>query len=764
MKFLSKIKRLVRKPIVAATVAAATFGVAAWLVTPAPTHAADCDSNAVIRCGVNSINDVQNAYSGSVKQIYNCMGISTSDINNMSKGLDSNGTGVVEGTVNTQGQVIVNGDVVATGALTGGRQNMPGSTNRTADCGTSFYQRPPSVSFQQSSLSALVDMKNGVFQFAIINSCGNPVKATPKTPGYKVTKLVSIKGKGDFQNNVTVNSGDHVEYKIIVESNGQVAAKNITVTDDLPKDMKEVSGSMQRIDRNGNSSPASDTNLFNGGATIDSLPVGDKVTFKFEAIAGNTSTPTSAQCTEEHLVNTASINSPALPKESNNASVDTLCKVQVSPNFSCDSLTANPAGGNAFNFTANATANNGAKITGYKYSFGDGQTITNQSTSSSNSTSHTYAPGNYTASVTVNFDVNGTAKTATSANCQKQISLTPVTPVFTCDSLTATPLSRTQYSFTANASASNGATITGYTYNFGDGQSVTSTTAATSNTVSHNYAPGNYTATVTANFTVNGTAKTATSAACQKPITVGQAPAAECTGLTAVAAANNPLTYTAQANYTTANGATLTSASLDWGDNTVTASNNSGSGVAGWAPHTYAKAGNYTLTATLNFSSPDTTIAPSTCKTQVTINGPQVTVACNALTFTKGDNNSLTVTLTGLQTSVNPAGSATFTNADITWGDGTSNNGVANVNGLAHKYATAGNYSITAVAHFNVNGTDVKQGGAGCVVPVSFTATPPPTQLVNTGAGSVFGLFAGVSFLGSLIYRFFLGRRLGQEV
>lgn len=74
--------------------------------------------------------------------------------------------------------------MVATGALTGGRQDISGSTREDVG-GTVFFVRPPSVSFASSPLSAFVVMVNGQFKFAIIASCGNAVKATPVAPAPK---------------------------------------------------------------------------------------------------------------------------------------------------------------------------------------------------------------------------------------------------------------------------------------------------------------------------------------------------------------------------------------------------------------------------------------------------------------------------------------------------------------------------------------------------------------------------------------------------
>jgi hypothetical protein len=135
----------------------------------------DCDDNAIVRCGVHTITETIAAYDGSsyVRQVYSSFGISRSDIHNLANT-------AVAGKVTRSGDVFVNGQAepVATGALTGGRQNMSGSTKVTVG-NTVFYKRPPSVSFQSSSLPAFVAMANGRFQFAVIASCGNAVSAVP---------------------------------------------------------------------------------------------------------------------------------------------------------------------------------------------------------------------------------------------------------------------------------------------------------------------------------------------------------------------------------------------------------------------------------------------------------------------------------------------------------------------------------------------------------------------------------------------------------
>jgi soluble cytochrome b562 len=133
----------------------------------------DCDANAVIYCGALTPNELKTKYndSASAKTIYHNFGITHVDIDDMSKY-------AVEGKVTEGGRVVVNGEEVATNAITAGRQNMEGSQAATAN-GVTFYKRSPSVSFQSSSLPAFVVIKDGQFKYAVIGSCGNPVMATP---------------------------------------------------------------------------------------------------------------------------------------------------------------------------------------------------------------------------------------------------------------------------------------------------------------------------------------------------------------------------------------------------------------------------------------------------------------------------------------------------------------------------------------------------------------------------------------------------------
>src|SRR5690606_107752 len=94
-------------------------------------------------------------------------------------------------------------------------------------------------------------------------------------------------------------------------------------------------------------------------------------------------------------------------------------------------------------------------------------------------------------------------------------------PVYECKSLTSDKISRTRYEFTASAIAENGAEVVGYTFNFGDG----STETTTNRVIEHEYAqPGTYTTTVTVNFLVDGKNETRSGAHCKVTVKVEEEP------------------------------------------------------------------------------------------------------------------------------------------------------------------------------------------------------------------------------------------------
>jgi uncharacterized repeat protein (TIGR01451 family) len=139
------------------------------------------------------------------------------------------------------------------------------------------------------------------------------------------------------------------------------------------------------------------------------------------------------------------------------------------------------------------------------------------------------------------------------------------------------------------------------------------------------------------------------------------------------------------------------------------------------------------------------------------------TYACTAFDVTKGDNR--TVTVSKFQTTA--TGGATFKDAVIDWGDQSTPLTTTNPQGQKYQYAKDGAYTINATAHFDVNGKDVVASCPAQTVSYNTPTTPTTptstTELPNTGAGNVIGLFAAATVAGFIGFRLFLGRRLARR-
>ncbi len=211
----------------------------------------------------------------------------------------------------------------------------------------------------------------------------------------------------------------------------------------------------------------------------------------------------------------------------------------------------------------------------------------------------------------VALDANGNFMYAVLADCGNPVYAKPVPPKpkpqpkYTCDSLTMTSSTASKKQFTAKGSASNGAQITGYVFDFGDGNTQDSASA----TATHEYAPGSYTAKVSVRVTVNGQTQLVSGPNCVAKVEVKAPAAVDCTALDAIAKGNNTFDFKITETHT---NATYKGATLDFGDGNKTS-------ITGTtATHQFEKPGSYTVTATLSFDV-DGQVKKATCSTQVTM-------------------------------------------------------------------------------------------------------------------------------------------------
>lgn len=161
--------------------------------------------------------------------------------------------------------------------------------------------------------------------------------------------------------------------------------------------------------------------------------------------------------------------------------------------------------------------------------------------------------------------------------------------------------------------------------------------------------------------------------------------------------------------------------------------------------------------------------------------------SCDAVSFKVEANRSVTAA----SFKYTATGGATFKSTDVNWGDGTGVRTVRTDADGSHVYAKDGTYVVTVVAHFMVNGKDVTDNCTSTVristpntpasTPVTPASTPTtpanqaqnvadehdnetpakqPTTLVNTGAGSVWGIALAAVFVGTTLRYTLLRRRV----
>ncbi len=144
---------------------------------------------------------------------------------------------------------------------------------------------------------------------------------------------------------------------------------------------------------------------------------------------------------------------------------------------------------------------------------------------------------------------------------------------------------------------------------------------------------------------------------------------------------------------------------------------------------------------------------------------PNPKYSCDLLTVTKGDNRKITASVAYTGTN-----GATLKTVTYNFGDG-STPLTTDKTSVSYQYAKDGTYAVSATLTFSVNGAD-KTGvtSAACAQSVTFTTptppvTPPvtpPSELPNTGAGNVIGIFAAVVAVATVGYRLFLSRKLAR--
>lgn len=448
-----------------ALISFATVGVVQMQANATVDNTRDCDKYSIVYCGTLTMGEIKNKFNDSDHaKIYASFGIQKSEISDMKNGV-----------VYQDGTVKVGGKVVATGAVMAAR--YLGGSGIT---GSSTAKRL-SVSHMGSAQTALVKFdNNGRFMFALMKPCGNPVtghptkpKPQPPKPSAFCKSLTFVKlgdstyrfyGKATKENGATIKS-----YTFTIKKNGSVVN-----TKTIPQ-----TGVAQYYDYQ------------------TTAPGNYSVSLSVATSLGNKTDST-------HCVTTFTI--PEQPQ----------------PSATCKEVTVDTLTSHSVRFNGSATTTNGATVNGYEftvYNAAGAVAKTIPVTTSALSTSVNYTqetPGTYTVKLVVKTSVGD----KDGENCTKQFTI-PETPVATCESASVETLSRTSFKLNASATASGGATISGYEFAIYKDSTLIETVPVSSTATSVSTL---YNQTTAGSYTVKVTVKTSlgdnTNANCEAPFTV----------------------------------------------------------------------------------------------------------------------------------------------------------------------------------------------------------------------------------------------------
>lgn len=213
--------------------------------------------------------------------------------------------------------------------------------------------------------------------------------------------------------------------------------------------------------------------------------------------------------------------------------------------------------------------------------------------------------------------------------------------------------------------------------------------------------------------------------------------------------------------YTAQNGATFNNATYSFGDNSQNLVTKDTT-----VEHTYGKYGTYAIKVVPTFIVNGKVVtAPenAACTQKVTLdNKPLKPVySCDNLTLTTIGDRKISATVS--YTAIN---GATLNNISYNFGD-SSASFVTKETTAEHTYVEDGTYTVRATPSFNVDGKVVTADSSSCAKIVTFEKGVPvtpeaPTSTPSTGPAETIGLFVGVSTLGAVLYRFWIGRKLGN--
>lgn len=397
-----------------------------------------CDNSTIITCGVASAQDFVNKYNnnatGDLKAIYDAYGLQSSELDRFQKTAKA-------GTLKNDGTLTVDSKVIGHNATTIGRMaNKDGHSAGTATIGGKTYYKAAVKdalnTYGDSSTPALVMMdSNNKPEFILMTGCGNPV--TIEQPTYKCEALNAKKG----------TSANTYDFTTTVKQSGATFTKVVYDFGDSSATVEKTSPS------------AVVSHTYTKAGTYKA-----KVTayFTYNGQTFTSSCETSIEIPEE--------------------------KPQVS--YECSSLTPQLIANTKYQYelTAQATMKGDVSLIDASFQYSDGGVDNNVVKTSSDQVAikHLFSDASgatYNVKVTkMRFKVNSneTVEIDGGSKCQATITTPSTTnPTYGCTGMSFALKSSDStkatyhYQLTAQASTSTGATLTGGSFKFDDGTTVT---------------------------------------------------------------------------------------------------------------------------------------------------------------------------------------------------------------------------------------------------------------------------------------------------
>ena len=359
-------------------------------LTAAPVAAASaCPQNNtpqynIIYCGLSGSTDAE--YISSLQGYYNNNndGHGNSDIQTvlnwagaspaMIAGMTTSNT--VIGTAYSNGTITVNGAIVGNYSIVSARWN-PGGPGFTHLEGNVWYRNATTSFAPTPQVQVLVHLNSsGQADFAVMIECGNVLKFTPTTTPKKVFTCDEL-------------TQSEVDSTLQYAFTASATAQNTAISSYT---FYFGDGSQQTVNTSSSSTTSTD-HTYNLNATTYNAKV---------VVNGSV---TSSNC----MVQLTTPPAPVKP---------TLTCVQLTPTLAPNSTTQ-------YTFTAQASAQK-TSIVSYTFDFGDNTITTIPSNAETINVSHTYTPGTYMASVTVNGENN---LMATSPACTANLTISTTPPV-----------------------------------------------------------------------------------------------------------------------------------------------------------------------------------------------------------------------------------------------------------------------------------------------------------------------------------------------